>query len=191
MRPLASTSSRTANIVGSRCLVAKAATGLLEGSLLRYRPSSPGQLNGPGLRARWKRSEPARSAARLDSFRELANSPASGSMRNFVPYGDDNGDRPFDDLEQRHQCEPGVPGKPFNRVRFRNGCSARLGVPRSHASYDQDAPVRGLRRLSRWGCRLPTSRSRHVLERITAVWRRQARGLTIPRSVLIGAHQGT
>jgi hypothetical protein len=124
-------------------------------------------------RAAWEALRAARLAARLNSFRELANSPAPGTMRDFVPCGDDNGDRPLDDLEQRHQCEPGVPGEPLDRMRLRNRCTTRLGVPTSHASYDHDAPIRGLRCLGRRGYRLPTSRGGHVRQGITAVSRRQ------------------
>ena len=97
-----------------------------------------------------------------------------------MPYGDDNSNRPLDDLEQSHHCEPGVLGKPLNRMRLRNGSTARLGVATSHAWYDQDMPVRGLHRLGGRRYRLPTSRGGHIRQRIRAVWRRQDATSTIP-----------
>ena len=129
---------------------------------------------------RGRRAAPARSAARLDSFREFSDSPIPGSMGDFVANGDDKGHRPLDDLEQRHQCKPGVPGKVLSRMRLTNGCTARPCAPTFHASYDTDAPVRGLRCRGRRGIRHRASGGGHVRQRITAVWRRQDATRTIP-----------
>jgi hypothetical protein len=141
-------------------------------------------------RAAWERSEPARSAARLESFRKLANSPVLGSMGDFVAHGDDDGDGPLDNLEQSHDCEPGVPGKVLSRMRLSSERTARSGTPTFHASSDTDTSVRWLPRRGCRSHRHPTSGAGHGLQRITAVGHPQAATLTISVSArTCGAHE--
>jgi hypothetical protein len=120
--------------------------------------------NGLPLPIYWLLSAPC-----LDSFREFTDRLAPGSMGNFVADGDDNGDGPLDDLEQRHHCEPGVPGQVLRSVRLSNRRVARLGTPTFHAAYDRDTPVRRLRRQGGRRQRDLASRRGHVAQTITGL----------------------
>ena len=51
----------------------------------------------------------ALSGARFDPFRELAQRPLAGAVGDLMARGDDERERPLDDLERRHEGEAGVP----------------------------------------------------------------------------------